>query len=883
MGSTVFPRALFLAGLLLSWAAVSGACAAEPSAAPEIWVTATSQPIQIQSRWTGVRTDAVDQWRPDAAWPAVAAHARVAKLIAGNIENTHEADLKAVIDEVRRRHLALALEIGPLVRTPECGPPTESYGRAGETEAILQRIRGAGGELDYVAMDEPFFYGHVDPGGCRLSSAAIARQVATSIASMRRIFPNLKVGDIEVVGTDQARLAELVQWADDYRAATGERLAFLHADVAWSELAMRNLPPLAAGLRQRQVPFGIIYNADADVGSDVEWTRSAVDHVAEIETALGIHPDAAIFQTWTRYPTRVLPETQPGTLMGVPLQYLRPPSSLSLSRSGDGISGTLSGPDGAPMADAAIRLTAVDVAGRAWPTSRSLSGTVPEGAATAVVGIRVGVEGACDCAGPTAVILGGLHYREQGRPAQDVSPVTLPVADAPMSLRTLVVVPGRTQAPNLKQFPVTPGASFSFEAWIAAPEAAERSGYATVVFLDAQGKGLLRRNLWFEPAVGSLGSVATDARGRFHLAWPASAALSPEAEVRGVFDSDPSHRPAMAILPAVGAQAANQPPPVLERILPAGASPVTILGPHWTELAKLYGGGAPEPGVKAQWDQTTKRIQAMRLTGAAIMGMSDVALAALVRDLKARRIALGLEVLATNWWHEPACGGGIEGYVDPGSTNQIVAKLVKSGAVLDFIAMDEPFWFGHLYGGKNACRSAIADLANRVAVNVRIYIAAFPNLIVGDIEPFPAVSSQPNWRAEYAQWANAFAAATGSRLGFLDLDFDWYAPQLNTQPAPGRTDPAAIAGLARTAAAVARENGLEIGMIMNGGGRPTARSDADWIAQAREHIRALDASGVRFDRVLLETWDQYPAHTFSESDPADTLAGLVAEYVLARR
>ncbi|MGG1949143.1 hypothetical protein AB1286_30765 [Trinickia sp. NRRL B-1857] len=258
-------------------------------------------------------------------------------------------------------------------------------------------------------------------------------------------------------------------------------------------------------------------------------------------------------------------------------------------------------------------------------------------------------------------------------------------------------------------------------------------------------------------------------------------------------------------------------------------------------------------------------------------------LTALARDLKARHIALGLEVLATNWWHEPACGDGIEGYIDPGATNAIVAKLIKSGAALDFIAMDEPLWFGHFYGGNNACRSAIAELANRVAVNVRIYKAAFPNVTLGDIEPFPAVAAQPNWQAAYGQWVKAFETATGSRLDFLDLDFDWYSPRLNTVSVPVRPDEQAIADQARAAAALARDNGLAIGMIMNGGGHPSAKSDADWIAQARRHIRALDASGVRFDRVLLETWDKYPAHTFSATDPADTLSGLVAAYAQAHR
>ena len=70
-------------------------------------------------------------------------------------------------------------------------------------------------------------------------------------------------------------------------------------------------------------------------------------------------------------------------------------------------------------------------------------------------------------------------------------------------------------------------------------------------------------------------------------------------------------------------------------------------------------------------------------------------------------------------------------------------------------------------------------------------------------------------------------------------------------------------------------------MIMNGGGPPPATSDADWISQARQHIQELNVSGVHFDRVLLETWDKYPAHTFSESDPTNTLSGLVIDYTQA--
>jgi hypothetical protein len=119
------------------------------TASPEIWVAVISPPINASERWKGIRTDAPDQWKPDAPW-------------------ARAADLHAVLDDIKRRHMDLALEIGPLIRSADCAPATEAYGKPGETEAILQKIRAEGGVLRY-AMDEPFFYGQRDAGGCHYS------------------------------------------------------------------------------------------------------------------------------------------------------------------------------------------------------------------------------------------------------------------------------------------------------------------------------------------------------------------------------------------------------------------------------------------------------------------------------------------------------------------------------------------------------------------------------------------------------------------------------------------------------------------------------------------------------------------------------------------
>jgi hypothetical protein len=187
--------------------------------------------------------------------------------------------------------------------------------------------------------------------------------------------------------------------------------------------------------------------------------------------------------------------------------------------------------------------------------------------------------------------------------------------------------------------------------------------------------------------------------------------------------------------------------------------------------------------------------------------------------------------------------------------------------------MDEPLWFGHYYTGKNACRSSIENVAERTAVIVRIYTAAFPNVIVGDGEPFPAVSSQPNWATDYAAWMSAFRKATGTPLAFVNLDFNWGDPRLNAGSAHDGSNAAAVAALAREVSTVARRNGLLVGMFYWGGGG----SDAQWMDRARLHLREVEAAGIDPDLLRFVSWNPYPVRTFPATDP-NTLASLILYY-----
>jgi hypothetical protein len=151
---------------------------------------------------------------------------------------------------------------------------------------------------------------------------------------VRKYFPKAQIGESEPVDQSRPWVDELAVWADAYQQATGEKLAFMDADVNYSKGSMRNLAPLGEVLRARGIPFGIIYNA-ASLGaepwfdaksvsnSDIGWVRNAVSHYTQIESGLGVHPDHAVFVTWVRYPTRMLPETQAGTFTNLVFQYIQ--------------------------------------------------------------------------------------------------------------------------------------------------------------------------------------------------------------------------------------------------------------------------------------------------------------------------------------------------------------------------------------------------------------------------------------------------------------------------------------------------------------------------------------------------------------------------------
>jgi hypothetical protein len=241
--------------------------------------------------------------------------------------------------------------------------------------------------------------------------------------------------------------------------------------------------------------------------------------------------------------------------LNVAAQYLLPKTQLSIATDTPEWQAQLRGPDGEPVVGAKIRVVAVDVNER-WPmTNRVVTGTVPNAAAYAVVGIRANAEGAvmADPGGSVEIGPIQLHYHD-GASAERVwryaMPTPLSIALSPTTtvIRNLGI-PGESTCHGTPAVSIEPGSAYTFEAPMAATGSAANAGYVTIIFLNGSCQGLQRSNISFGPSQRPVATDAavTDASGRIELRpTPGLAATQPE--LRGFYDGDNrAYRPSMAI------------------------------------------------------------------------------------------------------------------------------------------------------------------------------------------------------------------------------------------------------------------------------------------------------------------------------------------------
>jgi hypothetical protein len=279
-------------------------------------------------------------FEPNAPWNDAASQLRVFQISTQMTLRGTDAQLLAIIKGLKARHIKLAVAMG-LISGPgkpgECGWGMEGYILTGSPEKAAKRIKDLGGEIDYIAMDEPVWFGHAIAAasggreGCRFPLVDMADQVSRQFETMRKYFPNLRLGDIEPVNAsafatsqDPRFVQDVMTFADLIEKKTGQKLAFLHADVAWKWAWQPQFLDMARQARDRAIHFGVICDGDAGASDDAGWVRQALERCQAIAADPRARPEEFIAQSWEPLPTRMLPESDPGTLTfeALQLEYL---------------------------------------------------------------------------------------------------------------------------------------------------------------------------------------------------------------------------------------------------------------------------------------------------------------------------------------------------------------------------------------------------------------------------------------------------------------------------------------------------------------------------------------------------------------------------------
>lgn len=300
------------------------------SSDPEVWMGALEPPARAARGLPA--NDYLDLFRPDAPWPTVAAHLTEMVLSKRFVMQAPPDMLAAAVGDLGRRHVRLAMQVMALLPTATCGTGVAGYGPTGDAHQQAERIRKAGGTLDAVVLEGPVWFGHFFEGtaahpACQMPVADVARQALAKVAEVRSVFPAVRIGEAEPVGEtadvhefDQA----LVEWLADLALKTGHRLAFLQAEVAWQRPGWQDaLKATDAFARTQGIRFGVVYNGGFGDPPDAAWSQATRRHYTEVERSLDLAPDIAAFVSATPRPARILPESDPDTLTGTVLGYLR--------------------------------------------------------------------------------------------------------------------------------------------------------------------------------------------------------------------------------------------------------------------------------------------------------------------------------------------------------------------------------------------------------------------------------------------------------------------------------------------------------------------------------------------------------------------------------
>jgi hypothetical protein len=292
-----------------------------------VWLSGVDPVVLHDRDKNAADNDFMELFKSGSSWARASARVQVFKVSTQFLHRSSDEQLATVVQYLRSHHIALALEAEIMVTSVRCGNGIPGFTTTNVIQKAVDRVRSVGGQIDYVAFDEPMAFGraHRRPGQCGFSIEQLVQNIEPNIRTIKTAFPNVVFGDIEPV-TDATLtpgyLDSMLEFARVFHEQTGEKLAFLQADIIWQNRWQPQLLEWRTRLRAAGMKFGVIVDGDPADRSDSEWAALAISRYRLVMSNPQTLPDEVVFQSWQKLPNRFLPDNVPGTLTNIVLQSL---------------------------------------------------------------------------------------------------------------------------------------------------------------------------------------------------------------------------------------------------------------------------------------------------------------------------------------------------------------------------------------------------------------------------------------------------------------------------------------------------------------------------------------------------------------------------------
>jgi hypothetical protein len=584
--------------------------------------------------------DYLQLFSPTAQWSAAASHIQVFKLYPYTLALPDD-DLRNLFADLKRRHIAVALEQGGLT-------PSGAGTCSGDFDGVsalgyVHHIRDLGGSLQYIALDEPFSSAVLNdyPGACHWTVDQTIANVAATVARMHSVFPDALVGDIEIVPSYDSAIdtyiAAYEQWADAWQSATGQPFAFFHVDVQWTNNWQPAVIALSRAFKPRGIATGQIYIGDSYATNDADWIASAEQRMTEFETRWKPPLDQVVFQSWLPYPTHVLPETDPAAFTYLIDRYFRDRTILALSAIGGSATGRLTAAAG-PLPGASIAVTSVAHSGDGQMAAYRTSGIVPKGARYVVFGARLASEN-CSAVAPPAEFFvqdftldtgtaGIVHADFSNGLSGWALRGSWAIADVEQAGLHLQLVPGQSMGFDSGSLSFqADGATYILTVQAMIPPGSHGNGCVIAVFQDANVQEIGRVALEIVPQPINLGTTQTDVNGGYTIGFAAPPA---PADIWADYAGSPTVWPAAASAPM------DRGPPLS---IGTSALPDAVVAMPYSQLLQSGGGQPPYLWVGAGLPPGLRLEQAGTLTGTPTASGNYTILVSVVDDSRPAQVA----------------------------------------------------------------------------------------------------------------------------------------------------------------------------------------------------------------------------------------------------